>query len=106
MGFINKNLNIAIYNAQDDDHDHKISETEFVEFVHDHEAIVKNLEAKSSEYNTMFNEIDVNKNGSITPEELKTYLSSKHPENKGIDRLIQRSFKLDADKKITVEGNF
>jgi Ca2+-binding EF-hand superfamily protein len=104
MGFTNRNLNIAIYNAQDDDNDHKIQEDEFIEFVKDHDAIVKNLESKSSQYNTMFNEIDVNKNGSITPEELKTYMSTKHPESKGIDRVIARSFKLDSDKKITLEG--
>ena len=104
MGFTNRNLNIAIYNAQDDDNDHKIQENEFIEFVKDHDAIVKNLESKSSQYNTMFNEIDVNKNGSITPEELKTYMSAKHPESKGIDRVIVRSFKLDSDKKITLEG--
>ena len=104
MGFANTNLNMAIFNAQDDNNDRKISETEFVEFVHDHDTIVKNLENKSSEYNKMFDTIDANKNGSITPEEFKAYMNTAHPDNKGVDKTIERSFKWDADKKITREG--
>ncbi len=104
MGFANTNLNIAIFNAQDDNNDRKISENEFVEFVHDHDTIVKNLANKSSEYNTMFDAIDANKNGSITPEEFKAYMKTAHPDNKGVDKTIERSFKWDSDKKITREG--
>ena len=104
MGFTNTNLNNAIYNAQDSDNDHKISESEFVNFVHDHDMIVKNLTSKSSQYNTMFNDIDKNKNGSITIEEFQAYMNVNHPDNKGLDKTIQRSFKWDADKKITLEG--
>ena len=58
MGFTNPILNIAIYNKHDKDHDHMISEKEFVDFVHDHDAIVKSLESNSSSYDKMFNEID------------------------------------------------
>ena len=107
MGFINPVLNIAIYNKNDTDHDHKISESEFVNFVHDHDSIVKNLESKSSNYIKMFEEIDVDKSGSITPLEFNEYLT-KHPDIKDTDkeivRKIKTGFKLDANKRITLEG--
>ena len=49
----------------------------------------------------------MDKSGSITPAEFNSYLS-KHPDFKDIDkevvRKIKTSFKLDADKKITLEG--
>ena len=106
MGFTNRNLNIAIYNAQDTDDDHKIDEKEFASFVHDHEAIVNNLANNASQYNAMFKEIDSNNNGFITPDEVKAYWNAKHPENKGIEKTITRSFKLDADKKISMEGHY
>ena len=60
MGFTNKNLNIAIYNAHDADHDHLISEAEFESFVHDHDVVVKNLQSNTSDYSKMFAEIDAN----------------------------------------------
>jgi len=104
MGFTNTNLNNAIYNAHDSDHDHKISESEFVNFVHDHDTIVKNLASQSSQYIKMFNEIDKNKSGSITIEEFQAYMNVSHPDNKGVDKTIQKSFKWDADKTITLEG--
>lgn len=61
MGFTDPLLNIAIYHNHDTDRDQVISESEFVNFVHDHDAIVKNLESNSSQYNEIFKEIDIDK---------------------------------------------
>ena len=73
-------------------------------FVHAHDAIVKNLETSSNQYNMAFKEIDKNNNGYVTPDEVKAYWAAKHPDQQGLEKTITRSFKLDADKQISMEG--
>ena len=107
MGFTNPILNIAIYNKNDTDQNNMIGESEFVNFVHDHDAIVKNLEIKSLDYKQMFEEIDVDRSGAITPQEFNKYLY-KHPDIKETEKevvgKIKTCFKLDCLEKISLEG--
>ena len=56
MGFKNKYLSDSIYNAYDKDHDNKIEENEFVNFVNAHDAIVKKLRSHNSD--VMLNKVD------------------------------------------------
>jgi hypothetical protein len=64
---------------------------------------MKNLHANTNEFNKLFAEIDINKNGSVTAEELEA-LWDKHNMDKHVYNTIKYSFRFDADKKITQEG--
>ena len=79
-----------------------LSEEEFIEYVRRSEK----LDALLEEYNRMFNNIDKDGNGFITPEELKQDWKEKGVSlsDASINALI-KSFDMDADKNITCDGN-
>ena len=68
-----------------------------------HDALVKQLESSSSRYTTMFYEMDTNKSGYLTYDEMYLYFK-KRGQDISLENTLKRAFQLDSDKKITLEG--
>ncbi|RNA07943.1 calmodulin 5 [Brachionus plicatilis] len=80
--------------------DNGITEDVFIDYVHKS----NKLDSLMDEYTRMFNSIDKDGNGYITPEELKQDWSEKgiNLSDRSIDALI-KNFDMDDDKNITID---
>ena len=69
-----------------------------------HDALVKQLESSFNRYTAMFNEMDTNKGGYLTYDEMYLYFKRHGQDFEGLEKTLKRAFQLDSDKKITLEG--
>ena len=69
-----------------------------------HDALVKQLESSYNRYTTIFHEIDSNKSGYLTQNEMSQYFKREGHDFEGLENTLKRAFQLDSDKKITLEG--
>ena len=69
-----------------------------------HDALVKQLDSSSSRYTTIFHDIDRDRNGYLTYDEMYHYFQKGGHDGQGMESTLKRGFQLDSDKKITLEG--